>query len=445
MAARELVLGFEQDAFGIEHGQEIGRAIFEALAGKAGRDFTRFDGFIQKIVPFLLPAELDERVLGLFQGNEDDLFIVGEAGFGPSVGGANAGADVSIVQSGPGNAGSKGKGIGTSRTQARESGRFESNVAIESHSREKIGHGHADVRSAGRKPAFGDADIRAAAEQCFGRADRNESGHRRKRFGGFQLIYQGRGFFAKENGQAVDGAGGETFEAWNGGQRGIELSAGAGDVEFCAPAAIEAGLSDFESFLLVAGIASSHGEFILRATEFEVVAGDFADEADQDIAAAGFRRIEGRAGSLDRAANPAEDIEFPGGVETDVVKFAGAVHARKTVEGGPAKPGVGVAGDAIDGGQEIELRVPVESTGLAQGGGGDAKVEIVSDRAGNEVFEFWIVESAPPGDGGIVGGKAGLSGVAERGGGLVFLGAIVWADGATGEGEDCEEGKTDKG
>ena len=63
------------------------------------------------------------------------------------------------------------------------------------------------------------------------------------------------------------------------GQRGVELGARAGGVEFGGAAGLELRDGDVQGFALVLDVAAGHLQLVLGAAQLKVVAGDFGDEA----------------------------------------------------------------------------------------------------------------------------------------------------------------------
>src|SRR5207253_4216941 len=85
--------------------------------------------------------------------------------------------------------------------------------------------------------------------------------------------------------------------------------------------------------------------------------------------------------------NAAENVKFPGGVETGLIKIgrADAAGAASTV-----------GGRDVDGGPEASRRDGAAGAGLADSRFGLLQVEIGFDGSGDERVERWIVESFPP-------------------------------------------------
>jgi len=109
-----------------------------------------------------------------------------------------------------------------------------------------------------------------------------------------------------------------SLKRWNSRQRGVELRPGAGRVQLGSESGFEFGYCDICRFALVVGVLFGDVELMLRATQFEIIAGHLRDEGNQDILAIGLGGSNLGAGCLNGAAHAAKDIEFPGGIETEV-------------------------------------------------------------------------------------------------------------------------------
>src|ERR1035441_6492503 len=89
------------------------------------------------------------------------------------------------------------------------------------------------------------------------------------------LGLQGGGLLSGEDAQAMDGVFDGGFQRRDGGQRGFELGARAGGVEFGGASGL--GLRDryVQGLALVVRITTGHRQLVLGAAQLEVVAGDF--------------------------------------------------------------------------------------------------------------------------------------------------------------------------
>lgn len=443
-AGDALFLEIEQGPFGVEDADEVGDAIAIALAGEDdGFEGGVFCGLEMEETAFFL-GEGDEAVLGFLEGEEDGLFVDGEGALGAGVGGADALADATEVEGGPGELRAETPGIGAGLVEAGESIGFEADAAVEGDAGEEIGGFDADAGGGGGEGTFCGADIGAALEEFTGIADLEDIWPGGERSVGGEFGSEDEWREAAEDGDAVGGLGEGGFDGGNGGEGGAEEGLGAGDIELGTLAAIAEGFGEAEGIGLVGGVAAGDDELGLEAAEFEVIDGEFGAEGDEDIEAGGFDGIDGGAGGFDGAADAAPEVEFPGGIEAGAIEFVVAEIAVEVgVEGDGTAAGLGVAigGIAAGGGGEVESGEGPEFAGFAEACGGEAQVWVVGGSLGDETFEEGIVEAAPPVDldGGGGGAEVGAEGIGAGRRGW----AIAGSDGTADDGE--EEQADDEG
>ncbi len=75
LTPREAVLGIEQGPLSIEHGEEVGHALFEALPGVQGRLLALLGRGHEQIAPRLVSTELNQCIFRLLERREQGAFI----------------------------------------------------------------------------------------------------------------------------------------------------------------------------------------------------------------------------------------------------------------------------------------------------------------------------------------------------------------------------------
>ena len=130
-------------------------------------------------------------------------------------------------------------------------------------------------------------------------------------------------------------------------------------VELVGDAAIEALLDEIHVLLGDLDVLAHHRELHLQRAQVEIGAGDVGDDRNQHHVAGGNRRLHVVLRRLDRAAELAENIDLPSGVEADNVgdlRYADAVlggnerlrgaAAREIAAGSPAAAGASLRATA---------------------------------------------------------------------------------------------------
>jgi hypothetical protein len=131
---------------------------------------------------------------------------------------------------------------------------------------------------------------------------------------------------------------------------------------------------ELQGLPLILRIAMRHGELVLGATEFKVIAGYLSQENDDDIATRGCSRTDIRGAGLDRTADASKEIELPTGIKADIVELNVAVTVRR--DNGFAQPLAYVIPLGSDSGDAVKPDLSQQGAGFAQSSGGDADVMI---------------------------------------------------------------------
>ena len=151
----------------------------------------------------------------------------------------------------------------------------------------------------------------------------------------------------------------------------------------------------------------------------------------------GSLRVAARGGDI--VANAAEEIDFPGGVETGAESVDGVAIVE---EAGDLLLGVRIADICGNDGIALELALVVHGASFGEARLGNEDVVIGDESFFHEVIEYGIVELLPPffverrG-----GGELRVGGMKLRRGRLRSF--VMRADGAAGDSECCEQRKMD--
>jgi len=264
-----------------------------------------------------------QGVLDVFEGGENILLITVEGLALALVLHLDVGADAAGVEEVPGDAGRDvpeaaapiGEMAELFALQAQGGGDGELGI--------EVGGRDADAGAGGGELALGAADIGAAAEQLGGEAGRDLGRALGDRLDLLQLGDEGPRLAAEEDAQAVAGLVALGLERGDLGLGAGNLSLGAGDVELAAAGQPGLGLRDLGGVLLDLDVALGDLDLLLEAAELEVISRDFSEERDQGVAAAFDLCGDVGVGGLDVAADAAEDVDFPRGVEAGLEKVGG--------------------------------------------------------------------------------------------------------------------------
>ena len=341
--------------------------------------------------------------------------------------------------------GAEGVGVRGPFAEVAELQALDGAAAGEGDAGEEIGLCGADRGGGGVQRGFGGADVRAAAGEFAGHADRHARRHRGDGARGGEAGQAGAGGLAEQQGDGVAEAGLLFLQGGDLGFDGGDLGAGIGDVEVGGHAA---GFALARQGVVLAGdvqVLADDGQFALDAAQRDVGAGEFGRGADQEIAAhvgAGFHL---RLAGFDQAGDAAPEIDLPGQVEAELEHVVRAAQAGVGLGGAPAEAvglgagiggagggdrgdaaaglllsrvgGVGVGGGALGGFGDAEL-----GAGLHQAEIGGAQVEVGARQGLLHLVEHRVAEQGPPagvegfGDRGAGGGGGG--GLGEPGGGF---------------------------
>ena len=122
------------------------------------------------------------------------------------------------------------------------------------------------------------------------------------------------------------------FQDWDNGPGGCEQSGGLLHVEVASQAIGEPVAGEGESVLLGFDVFVGDVQAALKAAQVDVIAGDLAEQCEQHIAAAEFGSGDFGLAGLDRAACPAEHVDFPGGIESRLINVVLERNARRDIE-----------------------------------------------------------------------------------------------------------------
>ena len=225
--------------------------------------------------------------------------------------------------------GRDGVGLGAAVAEAAGGGGDIAGAAGEGDAREQVGDGDADARRGAGELAFGDADIRAAAQQSRRIAHRHDAGQRRQISRRGEFGAQCAGFAPDQHRQPMNRARHRRLERRDGAERAGQLRLRARGVELGAAAGIEPRLGEIQRRLLVHHVALRDVELLLEAAQLEVGARHLGRHDDLRIALGRLDGAELRVAGLDAAADAAEEVEFPERVEARVVELAVRAACRR--------------------------------------------------------------------------------------------------------------------
>ena len=137
---------------------------------------------------------------------------------------------------------------------------------------------------------------------------------------------------------------------------------------------------------LAGQVGPGDAEAHLRGAQVDVVEGDFSHQADAGGTQVGQRRGAIGVSRFDGAAQAAEDVELPGGVE------AGVVERALAAEGGAA----GDATASADTGCTLGCSSVAAGPRGAQGGPGGVEIGVGRQRVGDEGRQLRVGELFPP-------------------------------------------------
>ncbi len=268
----------------------------------------------------------------------------------------------------------------------------EAEEAAEADPREQVGGGHADVGGAGGQAPFGGADVRPAAQQLAGIADRQGLGDRRqvaRRKVHCQLFRP----LAEEGGDTVPGALGFRLQLRHAGGGGRQARIGAQYVEFGTDPGVAQLLGELARLLLVLQVAQGNLLAQLRAAQLAVGVHQLGDQADLQLLQVGLGRFAEGVAGLQLTADAPEQVKLPGAIQAKVVALAVDPvlgHSRLLAL---ADVGAGAAGDHRE---AIIGHVVAQGAGGAQAGERHAQVAVAAQRLFDQLVQGRIVELFPP-------------------------------------------------
>src|SRR3546814_13925198 len=143
-------------------------------------------------------------------------------------------------------------------------------------------------------------------------------------------------------------------------------SSDLGGVEPGAAPGVQARVDQAQGLALVVGVLAGHAQALLQAAQVEVGARDLAhDRHLRRLEIGGAGRGTGAIG-FDPAADAAEQVQLPAGIDAGAVAFAVAVaarHARRLVRAGARIAALGAGGD---GREVVELRAAPPRIGRSE-------------------------------------------------------------------------------
>ena len=183
-----------------------------------------------------------------------------------------------------------------------------------------------------------------------------------------------------------------------------QFALGEGEVEFVGEAARVSGLDEVEALLFGVHVGLGNAQAKLQGADIHVLAGDVGDEGDQHIVAGLGGGLGVVFGGFDGAAQAAEKVERPGGVNAgDFGDFfqAGRIAAGVERGGDAALGGIG-AGAAGDGAAEFQGRERPAGNGRFLGAGflkahqGDLQIGVGDDGPVDQGVERRVIKRFPP-------------------------------------------------
>ena len=99
---------------------------------------------------------------------------------------------------------------------------------------------------------------------------------------------------------------------------GGHLGVGIGHIQAAHKAGLKALVGDVRSFLLGLQVLLGDGDLLLEAPEVEVIGAHLAHQGDEDVPAVFHRGLEVGGGGLEVAPGAPENIQLPGGIQTDL-------------------------------------------------------------------------------------------------------------------------------
>ena len=128
----------------------------------------------------------------------------------------------------------------------------------------------------------------------------------------------------------MPGTGRAGFQQRDAGLDLLELGTAALDIQLAAGAQVAAGFGQAQGVVQVGQGLLGDGNPLLRTAQQEVIARHFGGNADLHVLQAGLLGFQVRARGLGTAAQAAEQVQLPGGVEAQAVLLGGDALAIGT-------------------------------------------------------------------------------------------------------------------
>ncbi|MNP09796.1 hypothetical protein D3C76_1019160 [compost metagenome] len=257
---------------------------------------------------------------------------------------------------------------------------------------EQVGLGHADVGRGGCQLALGAADIRAALEQLAGVTHRQGLGDgrqlRRREVDG-----QGVRALAKQGGDAITRPHLFGLQLRHAGLDRRQAGIGTHHVKVVADPGVTQGYGDATRILL--GLEVGQGDLLAQLCTAQLAIGidQFGDQADLQLLQVGLRGVLLGIAGFQLALDAAEQVQFPGHVQAQVIAFAVDPVLGLARDLALAQVGAGTAGH---GWQGVVADIVTDRPGGFQAGEGHAQFTVAVQRLADQLVEYRVVELLPP-------------------------------------------------
>ncbi len=245
---------------------------------------------------------------------------------------------------------------------------------------------------------FGPADVRPPAQQIRWQADRGggrsgrDVGRRR------ELRHQGGGLLTQQETERVDRLAGRGFQLRDYRGGGRHLGFRVGHIQTADKPALEPLAGQPGAVLLGGEVLPGDLDALLKSAQLDVVARHFRRQGYQNVAAILHGGLQVGIGGLDVAANAAEDVQLPAGVEAGVVRVGddAAGFALLPIVGSSWRPAALEGAPGVHGGAEAAGGDPTCGTRLADARFGLQQVQVGADGPFLECGQGRVVEHRPP-------------------------------------------------
>ncbi|MNT26735.1 hypothetical protein D3C72_1623280 [compost metagenome] len=175
---------------------------------------------------------------------------------------------------------------------------------------------------------------------------------------------------------------------------GFEFGARAGQIAFVAPASRNQGLRHTKAVALTVQICLRHGQALLGAPQFEVIAGDLRRHHDARLGQVRRLPFAARRRALRRVLQPAKQVQLPGGVKARPVALGQIALAGRAGIG--LRQAAFVATVQCYGGQAVQFLFIQHRAGFRQAGLGDADVVVAAQRQIHQPVQLGVLQLLPP-------------------------------------------------